>query len=104
MLSRAVVGASPFWATIAAAAVLVLIHRAVALASIEWKWFEDWVNGREIELVRDGRVDAAAMRQALVSEKNLCEAVRQTIGDKNVSDVKRAILERDGKLTVIGKE
>ena len=104
VLSRAVVGASPFWATIAAAAVLVLIHRAVALASIEWKWFEDWVNGREIELVRDGRVDAAAMRQALVSEKNLCEAVRQAIGDKKVSDVKRAILERDGKLTVIGKE
>jgi uncharacterized membrane protein YcaP (DUF421 family) len=103
VLSRAVVGASPFWATIAAAGVLVLFHRATALASTRWRWFEDLVSGREIELVRDGRMDRAAMRRALVTESNLLEAIRQSLGDKQVSDVARAILERDGKVTVIGR-
>lgn len=104
VLSRAVVGASPFLATIAAAAVLVLVHRAVALSSSRWTWFDDLVNGREIELVRDGRVDPAAMRKALLSQSNLREAIRQSIGDKEVADVARAILERDGKVTIIGKD
>lgn len=104
VLSRAVVGASPFWATVAASAVLVLIHRAVALASTRWYWFEDLVNGHEIELVRAGQMDHAAMRKALVTERNLHEAIRQALGNKQISDVARAVLETDGKVTVIGKE
>lgn len=104
VLSRAVVGASPFWATIAASAVLVLIHRAVALASTHWRGFEELVNGRKIEFVRDGRMDHAAMRKALVTERNLEEAIRRSLGDKAISDVARAVLETDGKVTVIDKE
>ena len=103
VLSRAVVGASPFWATVAAAAVLVLVHRAMALASTRWRWFEDLVNGRAIEFVRDGRMDPTAMRRALVTEKNLHEAIRQSLGDKQISDVALALLETDGRVTVVGK-
>jgi uncharacterized membrane protein YcaP (DUF421 family) len=103
VLSRAVVGASPFWATVAAAAVLVLIHRAMALASTRWRGFEDLVNGHEIELVRAGRIDATAMRKALVTERNLHEAIRQSLGDKQVSDVALAVLETDGRVTVVGR-
>src|SRR5262252_4067159 len=36
VLSRAVVGASPFWATMVAGAAIVALHRAVALASLRW--------------------------------------------------------------------
>ena len=70
VLSRAVVGASPFWATVAAAAVLVLVHRAMALASTRWRWFEDLVNGRAIEFVRDGRMDPTAMKSSCDGEKS----------------------------------
>src|ERR1035437_8466696 len=45
VLSRAVVGASPFWATMAAGTTLVLLHRAVGLASVRWAWFETLVSG-----------------------------------------------------------
>ena len=54
--------------------------------------------------MRDGQVDAAAMRRALLAQSNLQEAIRQSIGDKKVADVALAILERDGKVTVLAKE
>jgi len=103
VLSRAVVGASPFWSTMAAGAALVVVHRAVALGSSRWLRFDDLVNGREIVLVEDGVVDEEAMRSALVSSSNLAEAVRQQLGDAQIEAVARAVLERDGKLTVVKK-
>lgn len=101
VLSRAVVGASPFWSTVVAGAALVILHRAVALCSLRWERFEDLVDGREIVLVRDGHMDRKNMRKALVSRKNLQEAMRQQIGNAGLAEVSRAILERDGKLTII---
>ena len=103
VLSRAVVGASPFWATVAAAAGLSALHRLLAIACIRWPAFEDLVSGQEILLVRDGQVDPAAMRRALLTERNLAEAIRQKLGDAGVAEVARAVLERDGRITVIGR-
>ncbi|MFM9428214.1 uncharacterized membrane protein YcaP (DUF421 family) [Variovorax sp. GrIS 2.14] len=71
-------GAFPFVSTVAAAAVIVFLHRAVALLSIRWRWFEDLVTGREIDLVHHGQIDRVAMRHALVTDRNLQEAVRQS--------------------------
>jgi len=102
VLSRAVVGASPFWSTIAAGAALVVVHRMIALGSARWVAFEDVVNGREITLVRDGHLDQGAMREALVSRRNLDEAIRQRLGNADISSVRLAMLERDGKITVVG--
>jgi uncharacterized membrane protein YcaP (DUF421 family) len=103
VLSRAVVGASPFWATVAAAATLAVLHRLVAIAGISSPTIERIVSGREIELLRDGRIDPAGMRRALLTESNLAEAVRRKLGDRPLSEVKRAVLERDGRITVVAR-
>ena len=101
VLSRAVVGASPFLATVAAGAALVLIHRAMSIATARWPRFEDMVSGREVVIIRDGLLDRQAMLNALLTERNLREAVRQKLGSSDFSLVALAILERDGKITVI---
>jgi len=54
VLSRAVVGASPFWATMAAGLTIVVLHRLVAMASVRWPWFESLVSGDKRVLVRGG--------------------------------------------------
>jgi uncharacterized membrane protein YcaP (DUF421 family) len=99
VLSRAVVGASPFWPTICAGLVLVLVHRAMAMLSVRSPRFETLVSGRQRELVTQGRSNPAEMRKALVTSADLDEAVRKKTGDESWPVV-RAVLERDGVVTV----
>src|SRR5205085_8726700 len=66
VLSRAVVGASPFWATVCAGAAIVALHRVVAMASVRWPAFETFVCGDKRELVTHGRRDDAQMRAGLI--------------------------------------
>lgn len=99
VLSRGVVGASPFWSTMAAGATIVLLHRLVAMASLRWPRFEALVSGDKRELVKDGRRDEAAMHRGLITDRDLDEAVRKKSGDES-SRLGRAVLERDGSITV----
>jgi uncharacterized membrane protein YcaP (DUF421 family) len=99
VLSRAVVGASPFWPTMAAGAIIVLLHRLVAMASLRWPRFETLVSGDKRELVRDGRRDEEEMRKALITQRDLDESVRKKAGDERRA-LRRAVLERDGVITV----
>jgi uncharacterized membrane protein YcaP (DUF421 family) len=99
VLSRAVVGASAFWPTIAAGLAIVVLHRLVAMAGVRWPRFESLVNGDKRELVRDGARDRREMARALVTQRDLDEAVRKRTGDEDVP-IARAVLERDGAITV----
>lgn len=100
ILSRAVVGASPFLATIAAAAALALVHRLLAMASVRWSAFERLVNGEEIEVAVNGQTKPAAMRQALVTEEELKKEMRKRFGRDDMVRLRRATLERDGSIAV----
>jgi uncharacterized membrane protein YcaP (DUF421 family) len=99
VLSRAVVGASPFRATMAAGLTIVVLHRLVGMASVRWPWFESLVSGDKRVLVRDGRRDESEMRKALITPRDMDEAVRKRSGDEAVP-VDAAVLERDGEITV----
>jgi len=99
IFSRAVVGASPFWSTMAAGATIVLLHRLIAMASVRWPWFESLVSGDKRELVKHRRRDDEEMRKALISGRDLDEAVRKKSGNE-ASPLERAVLERDGRITV----
>ena len=99
VLSRAVVGASPFWATMAAGATIVLLHRIIAMASLRWPSFETLISGDKRELVAARVRNVEEMRRGLVTERDLDEAVRNNTGDET-SPIDRAVLERDGTITV----
>lgn len=101
ILSRAVVGASPFWSSVAAATVIAVLHRVVALASIRWNWVEDMLNGHAIVLVRSGHIDEQALRDALVTREDLERSMREQIGTLDLTQVRQALLEKNGHITII---
>jgi uncharacterized membrane protein YcaP (DUF421 family) len=100
VLSRAVVGASPFVATLAAGVAIVLMHRAIAWFSIRWSSFERLVSGSERVLVDHGVKNAGAMRKALISDRDLAEAARKRFGADSPDKIDRAVLERDGEVSL----
>ena len=100
VLSRGVVGASPFVATVAAGAVLVLLHRLVGWLSVRWDRFDVFVNGHERVLWSDGHKDSRALASALITERDLEEAIRRKLGHADLAAVRTATLERDGEISL----
>lgn len=101
ILSRAVVGASPFWATTAAGVALAGMHRLVGFVAARSVRFERFISGRAIVLYADGRFDRAAMRRALVSEYDVRKAAREALQTDDLATVDRAILEHGGTINVV---
>lgn len=100
VLSRAITGNSPFFQTLAAAAVLVAMHKAVAWLAFRLQWFGTFSKGEAILLVRDGKVVEEGLKRSLLGERDLLEALRIHGGYSAVEDVKEAYLERNGNISV----
>jgi uncharacterized membrane protein YcaP (DUF421 family) len=101
VLSRVVVAASAFGPTVFACLVLVLLHRLIAWLGTRYPWIERLVEGHERELYRDARMNRRQLRKALITERDLLEAVRQQTGGEGLEGVKALILERSGEISVI---
>jgi uncharacterized membrane protein YcaP (DUF421 family) len=104
MLSRAINGTAPFFTTIAAGIVLMVIHRACAFGACKSHAFGKLLKGRPVTLVRNGKIDHAEMRRSLVSEHDLEEDLRLDAKTENVSTIASARLERSGDISFIKKE
>ncbi|MFN2325877.1 MAG: DUF421 domain-containing protein [Gemmatimonadales bacterium] len=101
ILSRAVTGGAPFFATLAAALVLVLLHHLFATLSFHSDWFGDVVKGTGRTLVVGGAIQWDALRRSHISEKDLMSAVRENGGVEQLSRVKLARLERSGNISIV---
>jgi len=104
VLSRAVVGVSPFWPSVCGGAAIALVHRLVALAACFWPAFDRLVSGNVREVLRDGRANRSALRKSLITDQDLTDAIRQETGREDWGAAQRAVLERDGKVTVTPRE
>jgi uncharacterized membrane protein YcaP (DUF421 family) len=104
MLSRAINGTAPFFTTIAAGIVLMVIHRACAFGACKSHTFGKLLKGRPVTLVRNGEINRAEMRRALVSDHDLEEDLRLGARTEDISTIAFARLERSGDISFIKKE
>ena len=100
VLSRAVVGASPFLTTVAAAGSIVLMHRFVGWLSVRSDWFDRLAGGEPRVLLENGKEQKDEMRKAQISDRDLAEAIRKKLGSDDRTLVAKAMLERDGEVSV----
>lgn len=101
-LSRAMTGKAPFIASLCATLVLVVLHRAAAVAALRWHWVDFLIKSRPIVLIRDGVADPVAMRRGTVSRADLLEGLRGE-NQKDIEDIELAVLESSGKISVVRK-
>ena len=104
VLSRAVIGASPFLSTIAAGFVMVALHRVIAWISVTQEWLGKIVKGKSQPLYKNGKIQWRNMKTTGVSENDLMEGVRMEGKVKTLGEIEEAQMERNGEISIIKKK
>ncbi len=99
-LSRALTGNAELLPTMAAAGLIVAVHRVLGQIAFRWPWFARLIKGRTLPLMHRGREDRGRMRRASVTRFDLLEAARAH-GVNRIEDIEEAYLERSGDITVV---
>jgi uncharacterized membrane protein YcaP (DUF421 family) len=103
ILSRAVIGASPFVATIIASVVIVILHRLFAWISLYNDIFGSLIKGKAKIIYEDGKIIRKNMQKFFITDKDLIEGIRLQGNVESLDEIKSAYIERDGKISVIKK-
>lgn len=88
---------------IAAAIILVALSALTSWLSLRNKRLDRLLQGSGIVLIRDGKVNAAAMRAQRITDEDLRAALHEH-GLMNVKEVARAFVEQDGTITFIKRK
>lgn len=104
ILGRAVTGASPFFPTLGASLVLVLLHRGLAWLCIRNKFISDLANGKPIVLFREGKIVDDNLDRSLVSREDILEGLRLQKKTNSFENVESMYLETSGEISVVEKQ
>jgi len=104
ILSRGVVGATPFFSTVASMVVIILIHQLMARLSVYSKWFGARVKGEKILLYKDGNFLKKNMNRVNITEHDILEDLRISVQLNSLERIKEAYMERTGQLSFVKKE
>ncbi len=104
VLARGVVGASPFFSTVAAAAIMIIVHRILAWSSFKNKMINDVVKGENILLYKDGKILWHNMEKTTISKSDLMQSLRLETKKTTLDDIEMAYLENNGRISFIVKK
>jgi uncharacterized membrane protein YcaP (DUF421 family) len=85
------------------ATTLIALNWMVALATYKSKWLESAVEGRPQILIHNGRLYGDAIEKAKLTRHELDAALREA-GCTCVEDVRAAILENSGAISVVPRQ
>lgn len=105
LLGRIILDPSvPFLPTVAAAILISLLHRVVAMISIRSSFFGHLIKDKPVELYKYGMQQKHNMKRMNISEDDLLENVRRNTNLDSLEKVKTATLERSGNISFVLKE
>ncbi|MFD0793970.1 DUF421 domain-containing protein [Mucilaginibacter litoreus] len=104
VLSRAIVGASPFWSTVGACLAMVILHRALAWLITKRKWVDKFIKGDREVLFENGRIHEQNLRKCLMTQDDLMSDVRLKANTEDYNDVDKIYRENTGELSVVKKK
>lgn len=99
ILSRGIVGANPFFDTVTASAVMILVHRFLGWISIKNAFIEKLIKGRPVILYKDGTIFKKNLQKTSLSESDLMESLRLETKIQSLDKVKTATMETSGRIS-----
>ncbi len=101
-LSRIMTGKASFFGGLSATLLVVVLHRALAMATVHWNPLAAFMKSAPVVLVRDGQIDWAALRRHGLSREDLEEGLRME-QEESCENVRLATLEAGGTISVVRK-
>ena len=103
ILSRAVVGASPFLPVTICCLVIVVLHRLLGALVSRNEKLGNIIEGKKFLLFKDGRFIDDNMKRAQVCKENIMQGIRESALTDDLNKIDRVYIERDGVISVIKK-
>ncbi|NHA02694.1 DUF421 domain-containing protein [Mucilaginibacter sp. HC2] len=102
-LSRGIVGASPFVATLVTCTVITALHRLFGWLIVRYHKVGLFIEGDKLPLYEHGKFNKKNMDRALVSEAEVMQGIRRTAITDDLDQIKVAYLERSGEISAVRK-
>lgn len=83
---------------------LVGIDYLFSIMKEKWNWFQVASEGAPLVIVDDGKPLLKRMEKSKVDEDDVMEAARLTQGLQHMTEIKYAVLERDGSISIVPKQ
>lgn len=80
---------------------LIGLNIVMSLLKQRFKTVDRVLDGIPLVIVADGRPLKDVMDKARVDEEDVLDAARETLGLERLDQIRHAILERDGKISII---
>jgi uncharacterized membrane protein YcaP (DUF421 family) len=92
--------------TNAALLILTLVGTNIVLSVLKYysSTLDKWIDGRAFIIVENGKCLKDRMARARVDQGDIMEAARRNHGLKTLDQIKYAVLERDGQISIIPRE
>ncbi|MDQ7949189.1 MAG: DUF421 domain-containing protein [Pedobacter sp.] len=104
LLSRAVVGVSPFVPVVAVCFVIVILHRLIGILMVHHQASSRMIEGDKILLFENGQFIAKRLHRALISEEDVMQGIRNAAQTEDLGLIDKVYMERNGEITVIKKK
>ena len=85
-------------------ATFLALEIAFSRLTLRYQSLDKWINSRPLILVRGGRVLDDRLHTERVNVDEVLAAARETNGLANMEQVDHAVLETDGKISVVPRE
>ena len=103
VLSRAVVGTSPFLPTTIAGIVISLLHKAIAIITVRHDIIGSIIKGHKTLLFTNNEIIQKNMIDSCISLKDLKEEIRLNINENTTDHIEEIYMERSGRVSIIKK-
>lgn len=103
ILADAIVGSWPFFECIGIMLLLFAVHSGVSALTYYVEPAETLFEGTPYFLITNGTIDHEMLRECHITQNDLISAVRRHAHTDSLQDVKHAILETNGDISIILK-
>ena len=103
ILSRAIVGASPFLPVVITCFIIVILHRFLGWLISHNERFSEILEGNKILLFNDGHFNRDKIHRALLCEEEIMQGVRKSALTDDLDKIDKIYIERNGEISAVKK-